>query len=202
MRKFLIAASSLMLTTVFFANISFCQDYAYHNPFTKTTMASFMTSDNAVEKELATASVDANAKLQKRFNQRFKNPGHVDWYTVKNAYLAVFDNEGRKTRALFTKNGYNIYAIAYGAEKDLPKNYRRALKSLYVDYDILNAVEIQSASVSHTTWLATLKDDNNIVITRIIDGNVDEFARYNTKPKEVKKQRKGRIIIPKTMSKS
>ena len=198
-------ATNLRLKQVFrrfFSNFSFAQDYAYHKPLQKGTLIAFMAGDKNHESNLNTVSISANAKLQQKFNQRFKNAGQVDWYNLKKDYLAVFDYQGRKTRALFTKNGYNIYVIAYGAEKDLPKDYRHSLKSNYVDYDILNAIELHSAAVDYTTWLALLRNDDKIVIARIVDGSIDEFARYSTKPTAVKKQRKGRIIIPKSMSKN
>lgn len=198
MRKILTAATGLLLTSLFFANVSFSQDYAYHNPFPKTAMEQFMSSDVAADKGLATVSIDANFKLQKAFNRQFKNAGMVNWYNLNNKFLAVFDYEGRKTRALYTKNGFNIYAIAYGVEKDLPKEYKKSLHNLYEDFEVLNAVEIHSSMVEHTTWLALLRDEKNIVIARIIDGDVDEYARYDTKPKMPKKQRKGRVIIPKS----
>jgi len=199
MKKLFLAATGLLLTAVF--SLSFAQDYAYHNPFPKNNLVPFMVNEDGAEKTMNTVSIDANYKLQKSFNRLFKNAGNVNWYNVKKDYLAVFDYEGRKMRALFTKNGFSIYTIAYGAEKDLPKWYRKDLKYSYDDFDILNAVEIQSSAVEHTTWLALLKDEDHIVIARIINGDIDEYARYNTKPKEPKKQRKGRIIIPKTNGK-
>lgn len=201
MRKLFIAASGLFLSSVFLAPASFSQDLAY-NPFPKAVMESLMANDNVPERSLNTISIDANQKLQKSFNRNFKNAGKVEWYNLKKNYLAVFDYEGRKTRALFTKNGFTIYSIAFGDEKDLPKNYRQMLKGMYVDYEIMNAVEIHSSIVTHTTWLALLQSEDNIVIARIADGGLDEYARYNSKPKEVKKLRKGRVIIHKTRNDS
>jgi hypothetical protein len=192
MRKLIFAA----IGTLFISAFTFAQDYAYHNPFPKATIMSFMAGENSPELNATTVSIDANTKLQKSFNKHFKNASNVNWYMVKKDYLAVFDYNGRKTRALFGKNGYNVYSIAYGAEKDLPKDYRKSIKSMYVDADILNAIEVHSGAVRHTTWLTTVKDEEKIVIARIIDGGVDEFARFETSPKQ-KKQRKGRIIIPK-----
>lgn len=197
MRKILTAVSGLLLTSLFFSNVSFSQDYAYHNPFPKATMEQFMSNVVAAEKGLATVSIDANFKLQRAFDRQFKNAGKVDWYNLRKNYLAVFDYEGRKVRALFTKNGFNIYSIAYGVEKDLPKEYKKTLHNLYEDFEVANAVEIHSSMVDHTTWLALLKSEKNIVIARIIDGDVDEYARFDTKPK-MKKQRKGHVIIPRS----
>ncbi len=196
MRKQMISATGLLLTFLFFSATSFGQYYAHHNTFLKATLVDFMSMESKSEKDMATVSIDANFKLQKAFNRQFKNASNVNWYNLKKQYLAVFDNEGKKTRALFTKNGYNIYAIAYGGEKDLPKDYRKSLKSNYVDFEILNVAEVRASIVKHSTWLATLKDENNLVVARIIDGGLDEFARYDTKPKMTKKQRRGRIIIP------
>ena len=110
----------------------------------------------------------------------------------------MFNYHDRKTTALFTKNGYNIYAFAYSTEKDLPRDSRRMLKSMYVDFDILNAIEIHAPEVKTPIWLVNLQSEDNIVIARIAEGGVDEFARYDTKPKATKKQRKGHVIIPKS----
>src|SRR5688500_7239018 len=114
MRNFFLRAAGFVLTSLTVATVSFSQDYAYHNPFPKTILVSFMANETAAEKTLNTISVDANLKLLKSFNKQFKNASQVEWYHAKKDYLAVFDYEGRRTRALFTKNGYTIYAITYG----------------------------------------------------------------------------------------
>ena len=198
MRKLFITAAGLLLSSLFVAQVSFAQDYANHNPLPKSVLVSFMSPENETDKNLKTVSVDANLKLQKSFNRQFKEAGQVAWYNLGKKFLAEFNYQGRKTTALYTKNGYNIYAFAHSTEKDLPKNYRKMLKSMYVDFDILHAVEIKVPEIKDPVWLAYLQSEEHIVIARIIEGGFDEYARYDTKPKDVKKQRRGRVIIPKT----
>jgi hypothetical protein len=197
MRKFFTAAAGVLLTSLFFTSPSFSQDLAYHHPLPKSAMAGFLVHESGVEKTMKVVSVDANLKLQKSFNRQFKDAGQVTWYSLGKKYLAQFNYHDRKTTALFTKNGYNIYSFAQSGEKDLPKNYRRMIKSMYVDFDILNAIEINTAELKHPVWLVNIQSEDNIVIARITDGGLDEYARYDTKLKEVKKQRKGRVIIHK-----
>ena len=197
MRQFFVAASGLLLSTFFLAATTSAQDMAYLKTTPKASAYTLITDNNFADHSTPKTTIDANLKLQKSFNRYFKNAENVNWYNLKKDFLVEFENNGRKTRALFGKNGYRHYAITYGAENSLPKDVRRSVKSMYYDFNILNVVEVETPLVDNTVWLVLLKDDKNTVIARVIDGGVDEYARFINEPK-IKKQRKGRIIIPKS----
>lgn len=195
MRQLFVAASGLLLSTFFFTAAA--QDMAYLKTTPKASAYTLLVDDNFKGTSEPKTIIDANLKLQKSFNRYFTNAANINWYNVKKDYLAEFDNNGRRTRALFGKNGYIHYAITYGNESSLPKDVRRSIRSMYYDFTILSVVEVYTKVMDNTTWLVQLKDEKNMVIARVIDGAVDEYARFDNEPK-VKKQRKGRIVIPKS----
>lgn len=197
MRQFFVAASGLLISSFFLASTTSAQDMAYVKTTPKPGAHTLLAESYVHENSIPKTTIDANLKLQKSFNYYFKNAANVNWYNVKKDFLVQFENNGRKTRALFGKNGYIYYAITHGNESSLPKDIRRSVKSMYYDFNILNVWEIKSGAVDHITWLVQLKDDKNMVMARVIDGGVDEYARYDNEPR-VKTQRKGRIIIPKS----
>jgi hypothetical protein len=197
MRKIHLAAIAFFICCLLLVNVSSAQDLAYHKASPKSSAYMLLTHDDYTEKNAPKTIVDKNYKLQKSFNKFFENAGNVNWYNVKRNYLAEFNNNGRRTRALFAKNGYIFYAISYGNEKDLSNDDYRSIKSMYFDFNVINVVEVYSKAVDYTTWLVLLQNKQNTVIARIIDGGVDEYARFNNIPK-IKKQRKGHVLIPKS----
>lgn len=135
---------------------------------------------------------EVSTKAIRSLSSTYKNAGAANWSAVKGAYLAEFDLSGRRSRALFSRNGYMIYGITYGGEQDLPKEERYVLKSNYVDYDITSVAEVQANGKRY--WICTLQDANNIVVTRSAEGALEELQHM------VKKQeprgKKGKVIIP------
>jgi hypothetical protein len=197
MRKLFLTAAGCLASSLLLVNVASAQDLAYLKVTPKASAYTLLTSDNYTENNAPKTTIDANMKLQKSFNKSFKAAENVNWYNVKKDYLAEFNNNGRKTRALFGKNGYVFYSIAYGNKESLPEDDYRSIRSMYYDYDIVNVIEVYSAAVDYATWLVLLKNDKNTVIARIIDGGVDEYARFNHENK-MKKQRRGHVVIPKT----
>lgn len=135
---------------------------------------------------------EVSTKAIRSLNSTYKNAGAANWSAVKGAYLAEFDLTGRKSRALFSRNGYMIYGITYGSEQDLPKEERHVLKSNYVDYDITSVAEVQADGKRY--WICTLQDANNIVITRSNEGALEELQHMAKKLEP--KSKKGKVIIP------
>lgn len=135
---------------------------------------------------------EVSTKAIRSLNQTFKNAGTANWSSVKGSYLAEFDLSGRRSRALFSRNGYMIYGITYGGEQDLPKEERHVLKSNYVDYDITSVAEVQANGKRY--WICTLQDANNIVVTRSDEGVLEELQHLAKKLEP--RGRKGKVIIP------
>ncbi len=133
-------------------------------------------------------------KAIKSFNKSFKNTT-PSWYALNKSYLATFDKNGMKSRAVLTKGGYILYTISYGKENNLPKDVRKTIKSNYIDHNIGTVSEVTSAK--RTAWVVNLQDDKELVLARVLDdGSLDEMQHFSTVPPQPKTHRRGRVIIP------
>ena len=158
----------------------------------KSIEASILFNANNTPDPREKATTTITPKVQKSFTRSFKGIENAEWYTVNKDYLARFIKDGREYRTLFSKNGYVFYSLANGTEKSLPSDVRRNIKSNYVDYNIGKVTEVNVNNIK--AWIINLQDEDNIVIARVIDGDLDEMASFTTHPTYNKK---GRIVIPK-----
>lgn len=150
-----------------------------------------VTGASANSKKLAAS--DVSSKAIRSFQQAYKNAGEASWSAIDRSFLAEFEVDGKRSKALFTKSGYMIYGITYGSESDLPKEERRTLKSNYVDFDITSVAKVYAEGGVY--WISTLQNEDEIVITRSHDGAVDELQHLAKHFKT--KGRKGSVVIPK-----
>jgi hypothetical protein len=168
------------------------QDMALaENGYSKNDLLSnpFATKNTDANKPVA----NVNTKVLNAFTSDYKNATNITWYVVNRNYLAMFDWNGLKAHAMIGKNGYTIYNVRYGTEKDLPAAVRRLIKSNYVDYTIGKVSEVNVEG--QNAWLVNLEDENNLVIARVMDDALEEMAHYQTHL-QPKKHRKARIVIP------
>jgi hypothetical protein len=122
------------------------------------------------------STISVNASINKTFEQFFKNVSHLRWYQVGKNFLAKFIQNDQENRALFTKNGYLVYHISYGAEKHLPSEVRKLIKSSYFDYSIETILKVFQDN--RTVWVVNLVDDKNWVIVKVEDGEMEEVKTY------------------------
>jgi hypothetical protein len=137
---------------------------------------------------------EVNSKVVRRFSNAYTNAQNVKWYNSGKGYLAFFDIAGTKAQAYFGKGGYWYYDARFGTEKDLPADIRRTLKSNYVDYAIGKTTKVNVGP--ETAWIVNLQDDNNLVIARVMNNQIDEMAHYDTHLPVKKLHKKARIVIP------
>jgi hypothetical protein len=86
---------------------------------------------------------ETNKKIQKSFTRNFSGVTGETWSIAGNNFHCSFYMKGIPACVLFSKNGYLIYAITYGAEKDMPTDIRKIVKRDYYDYMIMLAVEVR-----------------------------------------------------------
>jgi hypothetical protein len=119
---------------------------------------------------------DVSTKALLSFHKNFGNVANVKWSVVENKYMAQFTFESRRTRVLFGKNGQIVYTISQGTVKSLPADTRRAVRSVYYDYDITMATEVQS--LDKKAWFISLEDETSIITIRVMDGEITETGNY------------------------
>ena len=189
MRKLLPIATFTLLASAFFVSHAFAQDVAYNKiPADLKINTPLISNENLSTSERVT--IDEKSKMQKSFTSHYKNASDVSWYRSNKSYQVNFNNDGKKCRAMFDKQGIMYYAITNSTEKDLPKETRKMIKAAYVDYEIGDILEVYSEN--KTALLVFLKDDQNIVIARVADDALDEYARYSSQFKS-KPLKKGRV---------
>jgi hypothetical protein len=124
-----------------------------------------------------TSSANVNQKVSNAFQASFKDAVSPTWYRLNKDYLVEFITGDMNNRALFKKNGALIYQISYGHENNLPKDIRRILKSNYVDYNIVQAINVKEDN--RDIWVVNLEDDKKLIIARVEDYTLEEVGNYN-----------------------
>jgi hypothetical protein len=122
-----------------------------------------------------------STRILRNFNKTFENANDARWFVGNNFFLVGFNKNGRKSTALFSKNGGIIYNISYGSEKHLPYEEKKLMKTFYYDYNITSATEV-SVKWDKIAWIVTATNGKKLIKVRFYLGNMDELENYNTDP--------------------
>ncbi len=110
------------------------------------------------------------------FSNSFQNVTNAKWFRVDKMYLAQFIKNENQTKALYDVKGNLIYTIYYGSEKDMPDNIRKLVKREYVEYNILQAIEVNEDN--RNIWVVNLNDHKSLITVRVEDGIIEEVKHY------------------------
>jgi len=124
-----------------------------------------------------TSTASVNKKVSDAFQTSFKDAVNPTWYRLDKDYMVKFITGDMNNTALYRKNGALIYQISYGHESNLPKEVRRLIKSNYVDFDIMQAINVKENN--RDIWVVNLEDDKNFVIARVEESALEEVANYD-----------------------
>ena len=125
-------------------------------------------------------SVTINKKIQKHFSRNFAGGSAQNWSMTGKNFHCNFYMNSLPACALFTEKGQLIYAITYGAEKNLPSEIRRMLKSEWEDYTITKATEVKQNN--RDIWIVNLKDGYNHKTVRIEEGEIELVQKFTELP--------------------
>lgn len=78
---------------------------------------------------------------------------------------------------MLDKNGFLIYSICYGTEKDMPVDIRKLVKSVYYDYSIDMTMQVKQNK--RMIWLILLEDSNKFLTVRIESDEMEEVKQTN-----------------------
>jgi len=124
-----------------------------------------------------TSTANVNQKVSQAFHSDFKDAVNATWYRLDKDYLVEFITGDMNNRALYKKNGMLVYQIGYGHENDLPKEVRRLVKSNYIDFNIVQAINVQEAN--RNIWVINLEDNSKLVMARVEDDALEEVSNFN-----------------------
>ena len=141
----------------------------------------FNNRANAQEQTLPPVTVTATTNIAKAvtksFESSFKDATNAQWYKLNKRYMVDFMSKDQKNKALFQKNGSIVYHLTYGYEKNLPDDVRKLVKGNYVEYDILNAINVEQDN--RNIWVINVQNDKKLVVVRVEEGQLEEVYNYD-----------------------
>ena len=172
MKQFIISRLSNLFAYFLLGNLAYAQQASGPRDYNDNTeiFANVFNANTA-----APVPVVSEKALQS-FSKSFKNHVSANWYQVGKHFLATFEENGKKQKALFNKNGAMIYSIAYGFEKDLPADLRKQIKSNYYDQSISMAIEVNENN--RTIWVVRLEDETTTTTVRLENGEMEEVQKF------------------------
>ncbi|WP_018616420.1 hypothetical protein [Segetibacter koreensis] len=130
--------------------------------------------------QLAPVTVTSTAMVTKEVNKAFRKsfPDAQDlkWYRQDKDYLAKFIMNDMDHNALFKKNGYLKYDVAFGSEKNLPDAIRQQIQSAYEEFKITRAFNVKESN--RDIWVVNLEGLKNYVMVRVEDGELEEVNKF------------------------
>lgn len=141
---------------------------------TVTTLANPSAAEGVAGPAELPASL-VEAKVARSFHRFFKGVT-PRWYTENGRYLVRFTENGAQTHILYKKNGHMLYSVTKGSGAILPQEVTSILHNVYPCYRIATATKVVSDGI--TAWIADLKQDNSMLVVKVIDGEIVETNRF------------------------
>jgi hypothetical protein len=119
-----------------------------------------------------------STKAIKDFSNRYAGVSTEKWCTTREGFIAYFQQNGIVSRAFYNKKGRWTASLRYASERQLPRDVRAQVKSVYYDY-VITAIELVEIP-EHMVYLIHLEDAVSIKIVRISDeGNMDVYQEFS-----------------------
>lgn len=153
-----------LLLLILLCNISYSQETRSQDTGITTLPPVTVTSK--------TTTALVNSKVVKAFKGAFKDAENPQWFKLNKDFLVNFIMNQQQNSALFRKNGFIVYHLSFGGEKNLPRNVRRIIKPNYYDYSITKVVKVNEAD--RNIWVINLEGPKNFVIVRVENEELEE----------------------------
>ncbi len=176
MKKLLILSVAVYFLTVIASYSGFTQSDIradYSKLVLPDTGGFFKSNSTVTEDNLSTV----NTRAMKDFKRSFKSGSDEKWYrSIEGGFLVRFVLNGIKNRADYDKKGNWIATTRYYTEKELPKDVRAQVKSVYYDFSISTVEEITFPE--HLVYIIHMQDDTKWMNVRICDGEMDIMQEF------------------------
>src|SRR5215467_8810253 len=86
-----------------------------------------------------------SAKAVRDFGKNYKNATDAKWFQISNGFIARFSENNIETMAAYNTKGKWEFTISHYDESKLPESVKRAVKSIYYDFQITLAEEIHTS---------------------------------------------------------
>ena len=141
-----------------------------------TLPGTILTKDLASEESAGAALSSINEKAVKHFSKNYDKQSNASWYAVDDGFVAIFSQDGIKTKAYYDPKGRPVGEVRTYQEDKLPKEIRHMVKSTYYDFNIflVNEVSLGNAKV----YLVKIEDSTSFKTIRIQDGEMTETEAF------------------------
>lgn len=180
MKSFLILVFTLLLAGSISANVSgkinerrIAKEQKSGQPVTFTDTKKFKSSirnvaalESPAFKGIYTPDTkNIHARALRDFQDRFNDAINVMWYSDDNGFISYFNKDGYSDRAFYNSKGRWQYSLIFYSEDKLPRDIRSAVKSVYFDFDIVIAEEVQTTD--GMVYVVYMQDKSNIRILKV-----------------------------------
>jgi hypothetical protein len=114
------------------------------------------------------------------FNKAYKENKDAQWSQLNGGgFLCRFVDKNILKRAYYDDRGNWQYTIAGYSEDKLPRAIRGLVKSIYYDYAITYAQEINMVKDEKTVYLIQIEDEHKLIILRLGDGEMEVIEEFS-----------------------
>ncbi|MBS1522160.1 MAG: hypothetical protein JST50_14255 [Bacteroidetes bacterium] len=145
--------------------------------FAQNSFAQEVTKVDTLPMVVITAKSYVNKEVSDAFHEKFKDVVGHEWYSIDKKYMVKFISNDQKNKALYHKNGYLYYHLAYGSEKNLPAEIAEKINREYKGGKITTTIQVNQDNRS--VWLVNVDYGKLMVLVREENGEVREVGRFS-----------------------
>lgn len=123
-------------------------------------------------------SVIPSPKVIANFKRSYPVIDNEKWSTENGYFFASFKTGDIKNQVVYTQTGQLDYSMKTYGEHLLPSTVRSAIKSIYYDYDITNAKELDVNN--KRIYVVSINDLKTFKTVRVHNGELEEIKSYST----------------------
>ena len=114
----------------------------------------------------------------RNFLKTYKDVSDEKWIAVKEGFVALFNLNDIDYQVAYTKKGDLIRTIRSYNEDKMPLDIRHIVKSIYYDFEINRAHEIETPR-DPITYVVQLVGKKELINLEIYDGEMEVLQRFN-----------------------
>ncbi len=122
---------------------------------------------------------DVNVRAMRDFVGRYGEAENVKWHNSNGNFIAVFIRDSVQYRVNYTSRGDLSFIMKYYEEKQMARNIRAQVKSVYYDYKIYIVQEIETPDYP-TVYIVNLQGETDWKKVKIVSGRTASDGRVQT----------------------
>jgi hypothetical protein len=141
-----------------------------------TPFAQQATADLAISSPKRLIKNNSLFNAERNFQQSYPDVTGERWNSKADGYIVKFQEKAIQYAVAYDKRGRWQHTILIYNEDQLPSRLRRTVKSVYVDFTIVNVVEVTIGS--RHTYFIKIEDSNTFRTVQVVNGELVELDSY------------------------